>query len=70
MNEKQRDIVGNIKSALSIPIIYKGDVVGVMNLDSKDNISDTLFLDTTVYNLANACTNALRAEFYKDGVAA
>ncbi len=69
LNKKQKAICASIKSTLSIPIVYEGKVVGVLNLDSKENISDTLFSREKVYNTARACADALRAEFYNDGIA-
>jgi hypothetical protein len=61
-------IVRSIKCTLSVPICLDDWVVGVLNLDSKQNIRDTLFLDNDVIVLAGACANALSGQFFEDGV--
>jgi len=71
LSTRQLEVVGAIGSTLSIPIMSPdGATLGVLNLDSKQNVSDTLFSETAVYTLAEACARELVAQCFPDGVAA
>jgi len=71
LSPQQLQVVGTIGSTLSLPIMSsEGAVLGIMNLDSKQNVSDTLFSQTAVYTLAEACARELAAQCFSDGVAA
>jgi hypothetical protein len=60
--------IQSIKCSLSVPIVLDGSVVGVLNLDSKSNLDDTLFLDYDVLVLIGACATTLSGQFFEDGV--
>jgi hypothetical protein len=63
-------IVSHIKSTLSIPIWYDGKIVGVFNLDSDLNVTETRFDDSEIYILAAGFANTLGGQCYRDGVEA
>jgi hypothetical protein len=66
--KKDKDVVKNIKSTLSVPIWLEDKVVGVLNLDSKQNVKDTLFIDDQVVALAMAWSEAFSGQCHEDGV--
>jgi hypothetical protein len=68
VNPKKIGAINSIKCTLSIPIWMEGAVVGVLNLDSKQNMRDTLFLDNDVIILAQAFAETLSGQFHEDGV--
>lgn len=70
LNQQQVGVVNNIKSALSVPIWYNGNVVGVLSMDSKQNVNETLFTHEDIYTLALACANSVGAQCFEDGVQA
>jgi GAF domain-containing protein len=71
LNKSQTSIVGNsIRSWLGVPILYNDSVVGVLNLDSEQNIDRTKFADESVYRLAAACARDIGALCFQDGVKA
>ena len=71
LSPRQLEVVGAIGSTLSLPIMSpEGSALGVLNLDSKQNVSDTLFSERGVYTLAEACARELAAQCFPDGVAA
>jgi hypothetical protein len=69
LNNKQHTIVKGIKSTLSVPIWYNDNVIGVLNLDSKQNITDTLFDQDSIYTLVSACAKVVSDLCFNDGVA-
>ena len=68
LNKSKTPIVQNIHSTLSIPIWLEGSVVGVLNLDSKQNIKDTLLTDADVISLSTACSQIISGQCHEDGV--
>lgn len=66
--EAKKDVVKNIKSTVSIPIWLEDKVVGVLNLDSKQNVKDTLFVDAEVLSLAVACSRIISGQCHEDGI--
>jgi hypothetical protein len=71
LSTSQKEIVGDIQSVLSLPIFdddKKERIVGVLNLDSQANVSDTLFHDSDVVRLAQAYAETLSCQFSVHGV--
>lgn len=68
IHKNKLSAIKSIKCTLSIPISQDGSVVGILNLDSKQNIKDTQFLDNEVLVLAHACAEAISGQFHEDGV--
>ncbi|MGH3088944.1 MAG: GAF domain-containing protein, partial [Rubrobacteraceae bacterium] len=67
----QAEVVNNsINSWLSVPIRYNDAVVGVLNLDSGQNLDRTRFADRDVYLLAEAYARDLTTLCPQDGVKA
>jgi hypothetical protein len=72
LKESCHDAVMFLNSTLSVPIWDAGadSPVGVLNLDSKDNVDKTRFEDNAVYILASACARTLVAHCRPGGVTA
>jgi len=72
LSESQRRVTAHLKSTLSVPIwdIDKNTVVGVLNLDSEQNIEASLFNDGDIIRLAAGCAQHLVAFCFPSGVAA
>lgn len=68
LNKSKTPIVHHIHSTLSIPIWLEGSVVGVLNLDSKQNIKDTLLTDAEVISLSTACSQIISGQCHENGV--
>ena len=60
--------VRGIRSTLSIPIWLEDTIVGVLNLDSKQNVRDTDFTDGDICALAVGCAGILSGQCHLDGV--
>jgi len=70
LTRKQISVMKGINSTLSIPIWYNNSVIGVLNLDSKQTVADTLFDNDNVYTLASACAKVISGLCFDDGVEA
>jgi hypothetical protein len=57
-----------INSILAIPILRKGKVAAVLAMDSTFQISDTMFDDKRVIDLARVCARTLEPACFFDGV--
>lgn len=70
LSEDKANALDSIKSWLGVPIRYNDTVVGVLNLDSEQNIDQTRFTDRSIYTLAVACARDIATLCYQDGVKA
>lgn len=70
LQKAQAKVVGEINSALSVPIWHDNKVVGVFSLDSKRNVAETCFHHAAVYVLAARFARTLEAQCHPDGVKA
>jgi hypothetical protein len=68
LTDKQRKTVEPIRSTLSVPIVYRDAVVGVLNLDSKTTVGYTLFDSAEIVALAKACAIQLAPHCVPHGV--
>jgi putative methionine-R-sulfoxide reductase with GAF domain len=68
LTKKQKAIVGSIKSALCIPIRSSDKIIGVLCMDSKENIPRTLFTNEDVYTFADACAKVISGNCFENGV--
>lgn len=71
LTESQRCATAHLNSTLSVPIWDKelDKVVGVLNLDSEQNIEGSFFNNAEMIRLAAACAQHLAAHCFSDGVA-
>lgn len=70
LNLTQRPVVKSIKSVISFPIWHNGKVVGVLGLDSKENVEETRFDNVEILDLFNASTAILATHCPFEGVKA
>lgn len=70
LTPKQRQVVGYIKSVLSVPIWSKKQkkVIGVLNLDSKWNVDRTYFHQENVIQRLEAWARVFSTMLFSDGV--
>ena len=68
LTKNQGDIVKYIKSTLSVPIWFDNKITGVLNLDSKQNVNETLFINDEVITLAGGCANNLGSICFLEGI--
>lgn len=70
LTEKQIKIVGGINSVLSLPIWHKETkkVVGILNLDSIENVDKTFFNREEVVHAVTARAGPLSMMLFRDGV--
>lgn len=70
LTTEQKEVVGDIKSVLSVPVWSKAHkkVVGVLNLDSKWNIDRTFFDRTEVVQLLEAQARLFSMMLFPDGI--
>jgi len=66
--KKNRLAVQDINSIISVPIRNDNEIVGVLNIDSKSNIDDTLFTNDKIYQLIYAYCSALGGHCFENGV--
>lgn len=69
MTEAQKAATSNRKSALRVPIVYGDDFVGMLNMDSMENVSRTKFDETKVVSLAVEAASFLAGQLDPKGVA-
>ncbi len=50
LSKRQKEITQGINSVLSIPLWLRGKVIGVLNVDSPRNITETRFDDPLIYS--------------------
>lgn len=67
---KQSPLVKTIKSVISFPLWHNGKVVGVLGLDSKENIDQTKFDNDQVLDLFKASARLLSTHCPLEGVRA
>ncbi len=70
LTSEQKAALSSIKSVLSLPIQEKGKVVGVLSLDGKHDITETLFTDSAIVSLAESYSKNLSPLCFSDGVKA
>jgi hypothetical protein len=68
LKEHQSKVVSEIKSTLSIPIWLDNSVVGLLNLDSRQDGRYTFFTDVKVVALTTVCASVLAGQCPPDGV--
>lgn len=70
LNLKQRPVVKSIQSVISFPIWHNGKVVGVLGLDSKENVEQTRFDNEEVLEIFTSSTSKLATHCPFEGVKA
>lgn len=70
LSKTQLKATQNIVSIVSIPIKYEKHIVGVINVDSNKNISQTKFNNPKVYLEAAKFAKVIAPQFDKNGVSA
>jgi hypothetical protein len=70
LTANQRQVVEPIKSVISFPVWYDGKVVGVVGLDSKENVTETKFNEYLIYHEIGEYAKALAPYCPRDGVRA
>jgi hypothetical protein len=61
-------IIQNTKSVISVPVVYKDDIIGILNLDSPSNVSDTKYNLQQVSDLVYIFGLALSGVCFEHGV--
>jgi hypothetical protein len=70
LTKHQREVLGHLNSVLAIPILQEGKFVGLLVLDSKENVARTKFNKSEVYTLASQAAKVISGQFDPTGVAA
>lgn len=65
---EQEKIAGALKSIYAEPIFFDGKVVGILNLDSDSDLTETRFDDPVVQDLVKTYADNLAAVCFPDGV--
>lgn len=65
----QLEVVGGLGSVLSVPLLYEGNFVGVLNLDSREYVEGTKFNRPQVITLASEAATIIAGHFDPNGVA-
>ena len=70
LNQSQHEATRDLNSTLSVPVWDKDKdkVVGVLNLDCEQNITESLFNNNEIVQLAAGCAQYLSAHCPSDGV--
>lgn len=59
LNNRQKDISRDLKSIISLPLLLHGRVIGVLNVDSTENITQTKFDDFGVCKILDDYADSL-----------
>jgi hypothetical protein len=70
LSKHQKEITQDINSILSIPLWLHGKVIGVLNIDSAKNITETKFDDPEVYKMLDDYVDSLAkiCAIFNDGI--
>jgi hypothetical protein len=68
VGKAKENLLLKVKSVISVPVLKKGKVVGVLSMDSESPISETLFDSPDIVSLVQSHARGLRPLCFSDGV--